>query len=593
MSSSPSLSGPSPFEGIAAGGNNGPAALMAFKLCDFGQARETRSRPPYTPYTSTRWYRAPEVILGTQHYNSPIDIWATGCIMAELCTGKPIFPGSSAVSQIYSIMAVIGAPTLQNWQEGHRLCVSQGVRLQPGGGSDVLDLHSSGGGSSSGSSSSSNHAVIVASLSAHMPPGLSDVAKDALAAMLAWDPQRRPTADHLLSHPFFRPYSEWSEASSSATPNANTNGGRTSGPYGEGLGTACNSRAGSRRPSLNNLLDSGGPESSDAAAAGGFRGPNGAFQARLTLSSEQDRLDALAADVDQAIMDLVDLHDDSSSPEPRSSSSNGGGGGGGAGARGGQEPRRGVPASSAPPVYLVPSGAAPGGGQRSVGAGSMHPVGSVFQDEHGEDDLDLEALGYTGISGSSSARRGSTTGPNQGTPPRLGGMNGRVGGMTASSSTASLCEMAGETGGRLERAPPHSVSARASGTSQADAGMSMLRQSDRDPTGRGSMGGAGGGAFSGRSLSVGRSGVSSSATGAMAMRGFAAAGPPAAGSASPLGPGLGYSSVSRMGLNMSAGPAPVVYSSAAPARGMAAAPSRPAHKEEPSVDDLIAELGGL
>jgi len=56
------------------------AALPAllFKLCDFGQARETRSRPPYTVYVSTRWYRAPEVVLGMTTYNSPIDVWAAG-----------------------------------------------------------------------------------------------------------------------------------------------------------------------------------------------------------------------------------------------------------------------------------------------------------------------------------------------------------------------------------------------------------------------------------------------------------------------------------------------------------------------------------
>ena len=69
------------------------------KIADFGLARETRSRPPYTEYVSTRWYRAPELLLRTPRYNSPIDMWAAGCIMAELYLKRPLFPGTSEVSE--------------------------------------------------------------------------------------------------------------------------------------------------------------------------------------------------------------------------------------------------------------------------------------------------------------------------------------------------------------------------------------------------------------------------------------------------------------------------------------------------------------
>ncbi len=54
------------------------------KIIDFGLAREIRSRPPYTDYVSTRWYRAPELVLRADNYNSPVDMFAVGCIMAEL-----------------------------------------------------------------------------------------------------------------------------------------------------------------------------------------------------------------------------------------------------------------------------------------------------------------------------------------------------------------------------------------------------------------------------------------------------------------------------------------------------------------------------
>lgn len=67
------------------------------KLADFGLAREIRSRPPYTDYVSTRWYRAPELLLRSTTYNSPIDIYALGCIMAELYLLRPLFPGNSEV----------------------------------------------------------------------------------------------------------------------------------------------------------------------------------------------------------------------------------------------------------------------------------------------------------------------------------------------------------------------------------------------------------------------------------------------------------------------------------------------------------------
>ncbi|MGH0148190.1 UNVERIFIED_CONTAM: hypothetical protein FKN15_060342 [Acipenser sinensis] len=78
------------------------------KIGDFGLAREIRSRPPYTDYVSTRWYRAPEVLLRSSVYSSPIDMWAVGCIMAELYTLRPLFPGNSEVDEIFKICQVLG-----------------------------------------------------------------------------------------------------------------------------------------------------------------------------------------------------------------------------------------------------------------------------------------------------------------------------------------------------------------------------------------------------------------------------------------------------------------------------------------------------
>lgn len=86
---------------------SGPELL---KIADFGLVREIRSRPPYTDYVSTRWYRAPEVLLHSTTYSSPIDMWAVGCIAAEICTYRPLFPGSTETDQLYKICAILGCP---------------------------------------------------------------------------------------------------------------------------------------------------------------------------------------------------------------------------------------------------------------------------------------------------------------------------------------------------------------------------------------------------------------------------------------------------------------------------------------------------
>ena len=91
------------------------------KLADMGLAREIRSRPPYTDYVSTRWYRAPEILLRSTNYNSPVDIFACGAIMAELFLLRPLFPGNNESDQIYKTCAVLGSPTQEQWPEGYTL----------------------------------------------------------------------------------------------------------------------------------------------------------------------------------------------------------------------------------------------------------------------------------------------------------------------------------------------------------------------------------------------------------------------------------------------------------------------------------------
>ncbi|KAI7095090.1 kinase-like protein, partial [Hortaea werneckii] len=71
----------------------------SIKIADFGLAREMHSRVPYTTYVSTRWYRAPEVLLRANEYSAPVDIWAVGAMAVEVATLKPLFPGGNEVDQ--------------------------------------------------------------------------------------------------------------------------------------------------------------------------------------------------------------------------------------------------------------------------------------------------------------------------------------------------------------------------------------------------------------------------------------------------------------------------------------------------------------
>jgi len=145
------------------------------KIADFGLAREIRSIPPYTEYVSTRYYRAPECILRSTNYNSPIDIWALGCIIAEMYMHPmPLFYGSTEKEVFYKICSILGSPNNIIWPDGINQAKLIGMKL-PNNGTDLKNI------------------VI----------GASDKAIDLMKKMLKWDPNSRETATNLLTHPFF------------------------------------------------------------------------------------------------------------------------------------------------------------------------------------------------------------------------------------------------------------------------------------------------------------------------------------------------------------------------------------------------------
>lgn len=81
------------------------------KLCDFGSAKILVAGEPNVSYICSRYYRAPELIFGSTNYTTNIDIWSTGCVMAELMLGQPLFPGESGIDQLVEIIKVLGTPS--------------------------------------------------------------------------------------------------------------------------------------------------------------------------------------------------------------------------------------------------------------------------------------------------------------------------------------------------------------------------------------------------------------------------------------------------------------------------------------------------
>ncbi|XP_042224493.1 mitogen-activated protein kinase 14-like isoform X2 [Homarus americanus] len=152
------------------------------KILDFGLARPTESE--MTGYVATRWYRAPEIMLNWMHYNQTVDIWSVGCIMAELLTGRTLFPGADHIDQLNKIMKLVGTPS-----------------------QDLIDKLSS--------EEARNYIRSLPQMRKkdfrQVFRGANPLAVDLLEKMLELDSERRVTAVQALAHPYLAQYADPSD----------------------------------------------------------------------------------------------------------------------------------------------------------------------------------------------------------------------------------------------------------------------------------------------------------------------------------------------------------------------------------------------
>ena len=159
------------------------------KLADFGLARETHSKLPYTTYVSTRWYRAPEVLLRAGEYSAPVDIWAVGAMAVEVATLKPLFPGGNEVDQVWRVCEIMGSPG--NWYN------KAGARVGGGDWREGTHLASKLGFSFP---KMAPHSIDTILQAPQWPAALSNF----VTWCLMWDPKNRPTSSQALAHEYFQ-----------------------------------------------------------------------------------------------------------------------------------------------------------------------------------------------------------------------------------------------------------------------------------------------------------------------------------------------------------------------------------------------------
>lgn len=157
------------------------------KLCDFGFARSLSGPGAvYTDYVATRWYRAPELLVGDTQYGPPVDVWAIGCVFAEMLTSRPLWPGRSDIDQLYHIIQTLGSLTPRHIQIFSANSYFNGLNIPEPEPENMRPLE----------------------LRYH---SFGNVAISFLKCSLDVEPTSRWTCSQLLDHPYFDGFRTWFE----------------------------------------------------------------------------------------------------------------------------------------------------------------------------------------------------------------------------------------------------------------------------------------------------------------------------------------------------------------------------------------------
>ena len=151
------------------------------KLCDFGCSKRLIEGEPNIQYICARYYRAPEVVFGWAHYTCAIDLWSAGCVMAEMISLRPIFPGKNSVDQLARIVKILGPPSTEQLAGMGQ----DPLRFKPATPKSPTEIHKA------------LQSALVYS------DQVSPEAFKFLLELLSYDPSMRPSALRSLSHPFF------------------------------------------------------------------------------------------------------------------------------------------------------------------------------------------------------------------------------------------------------------------------------------------------------------------------------------------------------------------------------------------------------
>lgn len=146
------------------------------KLGDFGLATVyVGPQKSYSHQVATRWYRAPELLYGSRSYDPKVDIWAVGCIFAEMLNHCPLFPGENDIDQLHKVLRILGTPTEENWPGVSQLPDFKKITFP-----DIKKI----------------------SLK-ELVPNASDLALDLLGKLLCFDSKQRLSAAQALMHDYF------------------------------------------------------------------------------------------------------------------------------------------------------------------------------------------------------------------------------------------------------------------------------------------------------------------------------------------------------------------------------------------------------